>query len=188
MEEAQIKERAYFLYLEGIGKDDTERYYMARKIHIRLERENQTNVYKDSRGAYKRCFSCDKRKGTVILKYLRCEGVCPKCYHDNSVKSLMNKLKTGVGDHFVDDRCKYLGFKIYIKCLMCNSAESDIKLSHMHCDRHICMGCFYEFDKDAILKEIELSEGCPEFCSQGDQSLCPCPDMDSDEYHIVNYY
>ena len=77
----EIKTRAYYLKLENYGKDDTDRYYIAKRITERLCEEKCIETVIEIEKPI--CALCDCRYGTIKAPYLPVT-ICWSCYWDHS--------------------------------------------------------------------------------------------------------
>lgn len=76
-----IRVRAYHIYLQGHGKSDKERYFMAKKLATKIRDEKSTEIDTTSDDQLHTCILCHTRYGTIIPDYLPKDmPVCWWCY------------------------------------------------------------------------------------------------------------
>jgi hypothetical protein len=86
MLEEDIKVRAYYFYKDSFGNDADHRYYMAKEMTNRLQKEKCNELNSDTI-----CCFCHSRYGCIQTPYLLNDTlVCYQCYIMNNKDSLIN--------------------------------------------------------------------------------------------------
>ena len=156
-DQEQIRERAYYLWLDGFGNDDEDRYYHAENYHqVKTEKDHYDFCWKkkyeisENRHEYYDCIE-------LRAYYLHMDG-----FGNNNedryqmAKVIDNRLIT-------ENEYQYMG-DIYDKngshkqCHLCQNTKGTIALSYLF-DKPICSQCYYQNSIGQLMNKISSGAG-----------------------------
>ena len=150
-DQEQIRERAYYLWLDGFGNDDEDRYYHAENYHQLKTKED----YLEFR--WKKMDNERNNKTETRAYYLHIDG-----FGNNNedryqmATAIYNRIK--IEHQYQSKDYIYNKDGSHIQCYLCHNAKATVTLSYLF-GESICSQCYYQNSIGQLMNKISPGVG-----------------------------